>query len=51
VWFVDQDRFDRANVIVISEGIAFISKEAVNEWWRRRAERKMRCYGILIGTE
>jgi hypothetical protein len=23
----------------------------VTEWWRRRAERKMRCYGILIGTE
>jgi uncharacterized protein with von Willebrand factor type A (vWA) domain len=51
VRFVDQDRFDRADVIVISDGIAFISKEAVNEWWRRRAERKMRCYSILIGTE
>jgi uncharacterized protein with von Willebrand factor type A (vWA) domain len=49
--FVDQDRFDRADVIVISDGIAFISNEAVAEWWRRRAERKMRCYGILIGTE
>jgi uncharacterized protein with von Willebrand factor type A (vWA) domain len=51
VRFVDQDRFDRADIIVISDGIAFISEEAVTEWWRRRAERKMRCYGILIGTE
>jgi uncharacterized protein with von Willebrand factor type A (vWA) domain len=49
--FVDQDLFDRADVIVISDGIAFISNEAVAEWWRRRADRKMRCYGILIGTE
>jgi uncharacterized protein with von Willebrand factor type A (vWA) domain len=48
---VDQDRFDRADVIVVSDGIAFISERAVAEWWRRRAERKMRCYGVLIGTD
>jgi len=47
----DQDRFDCADVIVISDGIAFISKRAETEWWKRRAERKMRCYGILIGTD
>ena len=51
VRLVDQDRFDRADVIVISDGIAFISKRAETEWWKRRAERKMRCYGILIGTD
>ena len=48
---VDQDRFDRADAIVVSDGIAFISERAVAEWWKRRAERKMRCYGVLIGTD
>src|SRR6266498_3206764 len=48
---VDEDRFDRADVIVVSDGIAFISERAVAEWLRRRAERKMRCYGVLIGTD
>jgi len=48
---VDQDLFDRADVIVISDGIAFISKRAETEWWKRRAERRMRCYGILIGAD
>src|SRR5215471_2889040 len=47
--FVDQDRFDRADVIVISDGIASVSKGLEAEWWRRKAERRMRCYGVLIG--
>ncbi|MCI0392139.1 MAG: hypothetical protein MOB07_25695 [Acidobacteria bacterium] len=51
VRLVDQDQFDRADVIVISDGIAFISERAETEWWKRRAERKTRCYGILIGTD
>ena len=48
---MDQDRVDHADVIVVSDGIAFISERAETEWWKRRAERKMRCYGILIGTD
>jgi uncharacterized protein with von Willebrand factor type A (vWA) domain len=48
---VDQDRFDRADVIVVSDGIAFISKRTEIEWRRRKAERKMRCYGVLIGAD
>jgi uncharacterized protein with von Willebrand factor type A (vWA) domain len=51
VRFVDQDQFDRADVIVISDGLAYISERTEIEWWKRRAERKMRCYGILIGTD
>src|SRR5262249_20119864 len=51
VRLVDQDRFDRADVIVMSDGIAFISKRAETGGWKRRAERKMRCYCILIGTD
>src|SRR5215510_882411 len=47
--FVDQDRFDRADVIVISDGIASVSKRTETEWWKRKAERRMRSYGVLIG--
>ncbi|HKC89454.1 MAG TPA: hypothetical protein VKG02_25955 [Blastocatellia bacterium] len=49
--FVDQDRFDRADVIVISDGIASVSKQIETEWWKRKAERRMRCYSILIGMD
>ena len=48
---VDQDRFDRADVIVVSDGLASISARTEAEWWKRKAERKMRCYGVLIGTD
>ena len=51
VGLVDQDRFDRADVIVVSDGIAHISERAEAEWWRMKVGRKMRCYGILIGTD
>ncbi len=47
--FVDQDRFDRADVIVISDGIASVSTRIEADWWKRKAERRMRCYGVLIG--
>ncbi len=47
--FVDQDRFDRADVIVISDGIPSVSKRIETEWWKRKAERRMRSYGVLIG--
>jgi uncharacterized protein with von Willebrand factor type A (vWA) domain len=51
VRFVDQDQFDRADVIVVSDGLASISARTETEWWKRRAERKMRCYSILIGMD
>src|SRR5262245_11304407 len=51
VRLVDQDQFDRAAVIVVSDGLASISARTKAEWWRRKAERKMRCYGGLIGTD
>src|SRR5262249_49796934 len=46
--FVDQDRFDRADVIVISDGIASVSERTETEWWKRKAERRMRWYGVPI---
>jgi uncharacterized protein with von Willebrand factor type A (vWA) domain len=47
---VEQDQFDRADVIVVSDGVAGLSKPAETEWQKSRAARRMRCYAILIGT-
>jgi uncharacterized protein with von Willebrand factor type A (vWA) domain len=47
---VEQDQFDRADVIVVSDGVAAISKPAEAKWRKIRAARRMRCYAVLIGT-
>lgn len=47
---VDGARFARADVICISDGVTHISQSAQSEWQRRRAERGMRVYSVLIGT-
>jgi uncharacterized protein with von Willebrand factor type A (vWA) domain len=47
---VDESRFEKADVICVSDGISDVSPEAQAEWIRRRAERGMRAYGVLIGA-
>ena len=47
---VDGSQFEKADVICISDGITAISPAAQAEWAKRRAERSMRAYGVLIGT-
>jgi uncharacterized protein with von Willebrand factor type A (vWA) domain len=47
---VDGSQFEKADVICVSDGISDVSPEAQAEWARRRAERGMRAYGILIGS-
>lgn len=47
---VDDARYHKADVICISDGLSSIGVEMRAEWNRRRAEREMRCYAILIGT-
>ena len=47
---VDEAAFEKADVICISDGIADVSATAQAEGWKKRAERKTRAYGILIGT-
>jgi uncharacterized protein with von Willebrand factor type A (vWA) domain len=46
---IDESRFEKADVICVSDGISDVSPEARAEWTRRRAERGMRAYGVLIG--
>jgi uncharacterized protein with von Willebrand factor type A (vWA) domain len=47
---VDGSQFGKADVICVSDGISDVSPEAQAEWTRRRAERGMRSYGVLIGS-
>jgi uncharacterized protein with von Willebrand factor type A (vWA) domain len=47
---VDGSQFEKADVICVSDGISDVSPEAQAEWTRRRAERGMRSYGVLIGA-
>jgi uncharacterized protein with von Willebrand factor type A (vWA) domain len=47
---VDGAQFEKADVICVSDGISDVSAEAQAEWAKRRAERSMRAYGVLIGT-
>jgi uncharacterized protein with von Willebrand factor type A (vWA) domain len=48
---VDESAFDRADVICVSDGLTTIEPRMVAEWQRRRQERGMRAYAVLIGTE
>jgi len=47
---VDESRFEKADVICVSDGISDVSPEAEAEWTKRRSERGMRAYGVLIGS-
>jgi uncharacterized protein with von Willebrand factor type A (vWA) domain len=47
---VDGSQFEKADVICVSDGVSDVSPEAQAEWTRRRAERGMRAYGVLIGS-
>lgn len=48
---VDEATFARADVICVSDGLTAVAPEMVAEWQRRRQERGMRAYAVLIGTE
>jgi uncharacterized protein with von Willebrand factor type A (vWA) domain len=46
---VDQSAFNRADVIIVSDGEVNIPAASVAEWNKRRKERELRCYAVLIG--
>jgi uncharacterized protein with von Willebrand factor type A (vWA) domain len=47
---VDEAQFNRADVIAATDGLTSIAAATCAEWQRRRVERGMRAYGILLGT-
>ena len=46
---VDRAAFNRADVIIVSDGEVSIPPSSVVEWNRRRKEREMRSFAVLIG--
>ena len=47
---IDESAFTKADVICLSDGLVAIDPAVRAEWQRRRQERGMRTFGILIGT-
>lgn len=47
---VEEAAFEKADVVCLSDGIADVAADAQVEWQKKRAARKTRAYGILIGT-
>ena len=47
---IDEAAFDKADVVIISDGLVGIDPAVRAEWQRRRRERGMRCFAVLIGS-
>ncbi len=48
---LDAGKFDKADVIHISDGLAHVSRELEAEWNNHRKQRGMRCYSVLLGDQ
>jgi uncharacterized protein with von Willebrand factor type A (vWA) domain len=48
---VDSSRFDRADVLCVSDGEVHVDARLEADWNRRRLKRGMRCYSVLLGDE
>ncbi len=44
-------QFNRADVICVSDGVAGVRDETLAAWEKIRAERGLRTYSVLLGTE
>ncbi|MCC6629302.1 MAG: hypothetical protein IT340_18095 [Chloroflexi bacterium] len=47
---IDEAAFERADVVCLSDGLVGIDPAVHAAWQRRRRERGMRCFAVLIGT-
>ena len=48
---IDDSRFDKADVICVTDGLASISPAVKTHWLKTKAARAMRAFGILIGSD
>lgn len=48
---IDKSRFDKADVVVISDGEAHVGDEMELAWAGAQATRHFRCFGVLIAGE
>ncbi|MBS1807483.1 MAG: hypothetical protein JST84_04755 [Acidobacteria bacterium] len=47
---ITSSQWDKADCIIISDGLTHIPPDDIAHWQKVKAERKFRSYGILIGT-
>jgi uncharacterized protein with von Willebrand factor type A (vWA) domain len=47
---IGQSAFDKADAICVSDGVGRLKPDTLTNWQKMRAERGMRSYSILIGT-
>lgn len=47
---VDDSRFSRADVILVSDGEVYISQEEEAEWNERRKQKGMRCWSVRLNN-
>ena len=45
----EDSRFNKADVICVSDGDVYIPDELEKDWNKRRRAREMRSYGVLLG--
>lgn len=48
---VETSRFDRADVICVSDGEVSIPQDLEADWNRRRTAKGMRCYSVMLGND
>ena len=47
----ESSKFNKADVICVSDGDVNIPPDLENDWNRRRKAKDMRCYSVLLGSE
>jgi uncharacterized protein with von Willebrand factor type A (vWA) domain len=47
---IEDSKFNKADVICITDGLTNISNAMMSQWRQTKAAREMRAFGILIGT-
>ncbi len=48
---VETSRFDRADVVCVSDGEVSIPQDLEADWNRRRRAKGMRCYSVMLGND
>jgi uncharacterized protein with von Willebrand factor type A (vWA) domain len=48
---VEDSKYNKADAIIVTDGLTNISDEMQRKWKAIRAAREMRAYGVLIGTD
>lgn len=48
---VNGSRFERADVVLLTDGCANVSPPLAQAWAQARAARGMRCYSVMIGND